>query len=287
MNKESLTFWEYLKAAFHLRVPSKSLGHLPLNKLLLGGFAILALGHPGFLFLGLAFESAYLLALSGNERFQKYVQGERLEQKKRSQAEKQQGVLLVLSAEDRARYNGLESKCEKILDKYGLSTPASGLRSMQSEELAQLAAIFLKLLHSRRMSREMLEEISEGSLREEIRQIEAKLAGEAEGSALARPLQGTLEIQKRRLENLLRVKDSLKVTDAELDRIEKQVTLISEESVVSGDPQLLTSRLDGVIRSLEDTQKWISDSSQLFAAIETDAHAPALPRLPKKERVKE
>jgi hypothetical protein len=260
---------------------------LPLNKLLLGGFAILALGHPGFLFLGLAFESAYLLALSGNDRFQKVVQGEKLELKKRSQLEKQHGVLMVLSAEERARYGGLESKCEKILDKYGLSTPASGLKSMQSEELAQLAAIFLKLLHSRRTSREMLEGLSENSLREEIRQVEAKLAGEPEGSALARPLQGTLEIQKRRLENLLRVKENLRVTDAELDRIEKQVTLISEESVVSGDPQILTNRLDGVIRSLEDTQKWISDSSQLFAAIETDAHAPSLPLPTKKERVKE
>ncbi len=287
MNKDSLTFWDYLKAAFHLKVPSKSLGHLPLNKMLLGGFAILALGHPGFLFLGLAFESAYLLALSGNERFQRVVQGEKLEQKKKSQLEKQQGVLMVLSAEDRARYNNLESKCGTILDKYGLSTPASGLKSMQSEELAQLAAIFLKLLHSRRTSREMLAGLSENSLREEIRQIEAKLAGEAEGSVLARPLQGTLEIQKRRLENLLRVKESLKVTDAELDRIEKQVTLISEESVIYGDPQILTSRLDGVIRSLEDTQKWISDSSQLFAAIETDAHSPVLPRVPKKERLKE
>ena len=287
MSKDSLSFWDYLKAAFHLQVPFKALGHLPLNKLALGGFAILALGHPGFLFLGMAFESAYLLSLSGSERFQKIVQGEKLEEKRKFQLERQQGVLMVLSAEDRDRYNSLESKCEKILNKYGLPTPASGLQSMQSEELTQLAAIFLKLLHSRRISREMIEEISEKNLREEIRQIEVKLAAETAGSALARPLKGTLEIQKRRLENLLRVKESLKVTDAELDRIEKQVTLISEESVISGDPQILTSRLDGVIRSLEDTQKWISDSSELFAAMESDSHAPSPLRTPKKERLKE
>jgi len=287
MSKDSLSFWDYLKAAFHLRVPFKALGHLPLNKLALGGFAILALGHPGFLFLGLAYESAYLLSLSGSDRFQKIVQGEKLEAKRKFQVERQHGVLMVLSVEDRSRYNSLESKCEKILNKYGLPTPASGLQSMQSEELTQLAAIFLKLLHSRRISREMIEELSEKNLREEIRQIEAKLAGETAGSALARPLKGTLEIQKRRLDNLLRVKESLQVTDAELDRIEKQVTLISEESVISGDPQILTSRLDGVIRSLEDTQKWISDSSELFAAIENEPPAPSPLLAPKKERLKE
>ncbi len=287
MIKDSLTFWDYLKAAFHLKVRSKTLGHLPLNKLVLAGFAILALGHPGFLFLGLAYESAYLLSLSGNERFQRIVQGEKLADKKKFQAQKQQGVLQILSAEDRDRYNNLESKCQKILNKYGLPAPESGLKSLQSEALSQLSAIFLKLLHSRRTSRELLEELSEKNLREEILQVEAKLAGEAEGSALARPLKGTLEIQKRRLDNLLRVKESLKVTDAELDRIEKQVTLISEESVISGDPQILTSRLDGVIRSLEDTQKWISDSSELFAAMDSDSHAASPLPTPKKQRLKE
>jgi hypothetical protein len=287
MIKDSLSFWEYLKAAFHLKVRSKALGHLPLNKLILGGLAILGLGHPGFLFLGLAFESAYLLSLSGNDRFQRIVQGEKLEENRKLQAEKQQGVLQALSLDDRDRYNDLECKCEKILNKYGLPTPASGLKSMQSDELTQLAAIFLKLLYSRRTSREMLEELSEKNMREEIRLIEEKLAGVAEGSALARPLKGTLEIQKRRLDNLLRVKESLKVTEAELDRIEKQVTLISEESVISGDPQILTSRLDGVIRSLEDTQKWISDNSELFAAMESDSHAPTPVFAPGKKRLKE
>jgi hypothetical protein len=287
MIKDSLTFWEYLKAAFNLKVHSKALGHLPINKFVLAGFAILGLGHPGFFFLGLAYESAYLLSLSGNDRFQKIVQGERLEEKRKFQAEKQQGVLQILSAEDRNRYNNLEYKCEKILSKYGLPTPASGLKSMQSGELTQLAAIFIKLLHSRKTSLEMLKELSEKDLREEIRQIEAKLTGETEGSVLARPLKGTLEIQKRRLDNLLRVKESLQVTEAELDRIEKQVTLISEESVISGDPQILTGRLDGVIRSLEDTQKWISDNSELFAAIESDSHEPAPVFAPVKKRLKE
>ncbi|MBN2399252.1 MAG: hypothetical protein JXI33_02810 [Candidatus Aminicenantes bacterium] len=287
MMKDTLTFWDYLKAAFHLKVPFKALGHLPLNKLVLAGFAILALGHPGFLFLGLAYESAYLLSLSGNGRFQSIVQGEKLADKRKSQAQKQQGVLQILSAEDRDRYINLECKCEKIHNKYGLPAPESGLKSLQSEALSQLSAIFLKLLHSRRTSRELLEELSEKNLREEIRQVEVKLAGEAEGSALARPLKGTLEIQKRRLDNLLRVKESLKVTDAELDRIEKQVTLISEESIISGDPQILTSRLDGVIRSLEDTQKWISDSSELFAAMESDSHAASPLPAPKKARLKE
>ena len=74
---ESPAFLDYVKAAFHLKVPLRALGALPLNKLLLAGFAVLTLGHPGFLFLGLAYETAYLMGLSGNKRFQRLVQGRR------------------------------------------------------------------------------------------------------------------------------------------------------------------------------------------------------------------
>ena len=49
-------------------------------------------------------------------------------------------------------------------------------------------------------------------------------------------MQGTLDIQKRRLDNILQAESSLKVIEAELDRIEKHVALLQEESQVSSDP---------------------------------------------------
>ncbi|RPI76751.1 MAG: hypothetical protein EHM45_11850 [Desulfobacteraceae bacterium] len=269
MIKDSLSFWDYLKAAFNLKVPVKGLGHLPLNKLALGGLFILGFGHPGFFFLGLAFEIAYLLFLSGNPRFQNLVGGIILSENKKNRFEKQLDTVHLLNEEAKSRYQKLESKCDAILNRSGLPSAASGFQSLQSVELDQLRVIFLKLLYSQQTTKEVLNQVSETVLRADLRRIEDKLSKETEDSAVWRSLKGTLEIQNRRLENLLKAKESLKVTEAELDRIEKQVTLISEETAVRNDPQLLSQRLDGVIRSLEDTQKWITDNNELFAALES------------------
>ena len=279
--KDSLGFWDYVKAAFHLKVRLRALGHLPLNKLLLGGFAILAFGHPGFLFLGLAYETAYLMGLSGSQRFQRLVQGRKYLAWKDGEAERRQQALQALDDPARLRHRHLESLCARILANSGLDS-ARGLNSLQSEELNQLQVIFLRLLQAQQAATLLLGQVSEPGLRSEITRTEERLAREPENSAVQRSLSGTLEIQKRRLENLQHIKESQKITEAELDRIEKQVTLISEETAVGSDPQLLSQRLDGVIRSLDEAQKWIADSSQLFAAIEGEA-APAPPRAAQKE----
>ncbi len=274
--KDSFGFWDYVKAAFHLKVRLRSLGHLPLNKLLLAGFAILAVGHPGFLFLGLAYEAAYLMSLSGSQRFQRLVQGREYVAWKEGEAARQHQALQALEDPARSRYRHLESLCTKILTNSGLAS-TRGLGSLQMEELNQLLAIFLRLLQAQQAASLLLGQVSESELCGEISRTEERLGREPEEGAVQRSLAGTLEIQKRRLGNRQRIKESLKVTEAELDRIEKQVTLISEETAVGGDPQILSQRLDGVIRSLDEAQKWIADSSQLLATIEGEA-APAMPR---------
>jgi len=95
-------------------------------------------------------------------------------------------------------------------------------------------------------------------------------------SALGRSLRGTLDIQKRRLENLLKARESLAITEAESDRIEKQVALKREELTVSSDPEMMTARLDGIVDSLQGTTKWMSDNDELFGQLEGGALSPEL-----------
>ena len=78
MVKNNLGFFDYLKAAFSWPVYVSGLGRMPLNYLILAGFAILGLGNPGFWLLGLAYEVGYLLFMAGSNRFQKLVQGDLL-----------------------------------------------------------------------------------------------------------------------------------------------------------------------------------------------------------------
>jgi hypothetical protein len=277
---DELSFWETAKAAIVWKVPVKGLGNLRLN---LAGLAVVALAgvlHPGFWLLGLALELVYIVSLAGNERFRTLVQALRASRsagRAGGRATPRRANLLgVLDSAGRARYQKLALTASSILQTAdGSSGPVGGVE-LRSGGLDQLLWIFLKLLVSRQRITLILSQTSQPDIEREIEATRKRLEAEAHGSALGRSLQGTLDIQKRRLENLLRARESLSITEAEIDRIEKQVALMREEITVSSDPELLTARLDGIVDSLQGTTKWMSEHDELFSRLDADTLPPEL-----------
>jgi hypothetical protein len=268
MSKEALGYFDYVKAAFHWKVKLGGLGHLPLNKILLVGFAILGFGNPGFWFIGIAFELAYLLSLSGSERFQKLVQGSLLQKSQVKLAEKQSQILTSLDKPSQERYQRLAQACQGILQMSKNNSNPLGLERISLGDLNQLLWIFLRLLSSRQRINLIISQTARKDLETEIQSLTDKLARENETSAVYRSLKGTLEIQNRRLENRIKAEESLKVAESELDRIEKQVILITEETTVSSDPEVMSVRLDGVMQSLQGTTQWMSEHGEFFGSLE-------------------
>jgi hypothetical protein len=278
-----LGFWDYARAAFAWRVPVKGLGKVRLNLGVMGLFALAGIVNPGFWLLGVALEAAYVLFLAGNERFQKLVQA--LEVAKRTEravrrggraAERQASLLGTLDSAGRMRYQRLAAVCASILQTADGSSGPVGGTELRSGGLDQLLWIFLKLLVSRQRISFVLSQTSQAEIEKEIAATAKRLEAEAETSALGRSLRGTLDIQKRRLENLLKARESLAITEAEIDRIEKQVALMREELTVSSDPEMMTARLDGIVDSLQGTTKWMSDNDELFGQLEGGALSPEL-----------
>jgi hypothetical protein len=285
MKQRALSFWDYVKAAYHLKMKIKGLGYLPVNKLCLIGFGILGLGNPGFWFVGAAYEIGYLLFLSGSDRFQKVVDGTQIMAEKQVWTQKQSDIYANLDEDSQERFKNLVSNCEKILRSTEVALGKSDSDDVRKRGLSELAWMFLKLLFTRIKIYDILATTSKKEIQEEIKQIEAKISKENEASALFRSLQGTLEIEKRRFDNIQKAEDNLKVIESELERIEKQVNLINEEASVSSDPDLVSVRLDGVMQSLQGTSKWMSEHKEIFASIE-DATVPKdllieTPKLPK------
>jgi hypothetical protein len=274
MNKDALGFLDYVKAAFHWKVNLRALGHFPLNKILLVGFAILGFVNPGFWFIGIAFELAYLLALSGSERFQKLVQGTLLQQSQVKLAEKQTQLLASIDKASQDRYRRLAQACQGILQMSKNNANPLGLQGVSQTDLNQLLWIFLRLLSSQQRINQIISQTARKDLELEIQSLTDKLAQETENSPVYRSLKGTLEIQTRRLENRIKAEESLKVAESELERIEKQVTLITEETTVSSDPEILSVRLDGVMQSLQGTTQWMSEHGEFFGSLE-DNTTPA------------
>jgi len=264
-----LNFFDYVKAAFNWKVDIPGMGPFPMNKILVGAGLVLGIGNPGFWFLTLALEMGYLWGLSSNKRFQRMVEMGTEVRTTRKWDQRQERLLESLPPDDRERYYQLLDRCAAIIKL--VSADDDKLGGIRLTELNQLAWMFLKLLGSRKKINFIISTTSLADLEKEIKDFEGKLASEKDGSPLYRSLQGTLDIQKRRMENLIKAQDSLKFVEAEMDRIEKQVTLLNEEASVSSDPEMLSMRLDSVMTSLSGTSQWMSEQGEYFGMLEDES----------------
>lgn len=281
-----LGYLDYVKAAFHRRVPVAGLGAMPVNYMGLAAFAVLGLLNPGFWLLGAAAELTYLLGVSSNPRFQKLIDAERTAVERTGWEDRVHEEVEQLSDDSRYRYRRLLAECRRIL---GIAetldgAEIGGVRGLRSSSLNQLLWIFLRLLRSRELIAENVASVERKEIESELGRVRSRLEAvdREKDAALARSLDGTLEILERRLANLDRAAASLSVIDAELARIEQHVELIREESAVSGKAEALSSRLDAVTNAMGETTRWMADNAELFGALgdEPAAVPAALPELP-------
>lgn len=279
-------FGDYLKEAFGWKWRVPLLGKMPLNAIGLGAFVVAGIANPGFWLLGAALEVAYVMGLASSQRFQKVVQGQRLMAQQETFEQKMYRNYNRLSAQSKSRYQRLYESCGRIL---GITEALqeddlAGMRGVRSGGLTQLLAIFLRLLTSRELVGDTLSRIDRRKLEEESQQLEERLAKEPEDSPLRRALQGTLDIQKKRLENFLRAEQSRVLIDAELERIEQHVVLIGEEAATTGNAEDFSTRLDSVTSALSETNRWLEQNAALFGSIDSDpvlgSASAELPRMP-------
>lgn len=284
-----LTFWELVREAFNHKVKLPALGGLPANKMGLGLFAVLGLANPGFWFLGAAAEIAFLVLAASSPRFRKVVEGARLLEAQQTWREKVHTAVQRLTPANRDRYRALLEQCRRTL---GISETLNqdsleNLRDLRSQSLNQLLSIFLRLLTTREVIAANTQGLDRITLQAELERLQKRVETAAEGSALRRSLEGSRDILQRRLENLERATESLKVIDAELERIEGQVELMREESAVGGRPDYLSSRLDAVTATMSETSQWIEQHSDFFHSLAGDEVESILslpPEMPVEER---
>ncbi len=284
MAGEPLTWWDYVKAAFGRKLRLPLLGAMPANKMMLGVFAVLGLASPGFWFLGAAAELTYLFSMASSRRFQKLVDGERLLEVQRTWEDQVDLTVGRLIPPAQERYRKLLTQCRRIL---GISARLKsdnlgGLRDVRGQSLNQMLWIFLRLLTSRQVIVSNMENLDESALEQEIERLEKRLAGIEAGTdeALVRSLEGTLVIRRKRIENVRRASDSLKVIDAELERIEQQAELMREETAVGGKPEFLSARLDAVTSTMTEASRWMDEHADLFGSLGADSTGGETAELP-------
>lgn len=258
---------DYIYEAFNAR----PLGMLvPPNWVGLGFVGILGFLNPGFWVLGAGLELGYLLVLSNNPRFQRVIKARILHQTQQEQYSKLQGLISQLEEEQQQRYRNLEDRCRGILSQLAVAND-SAAASAQGEGLRRLLWIFLRLLLTRQMILHSLQEsLGRGSKSIDIRinELEKKLNVQALGENLRKSFQSQLDILRQRKEKQNEAREKLVFLEAELVRIQEQIELLREQTVISTGTDVVSNRIDNIAETLGDTTRWIKEQQEIYGGVE-------------------
>ena len=237
-----------------------------------------------------ALEMTYLAGLASHSKFQAYVDAQ---MHKADKDEEQQStstpamgrMFAAIDPASRARFEALRRRClelRKLSDDIRPGTSnLDTVEEMQTEGINKLLWAFLKLLYSRHAVHRFLATTDEQRIRHQLHELEHKLAAlgdELEDTTnqarIRRTLADTLASVRLRMDNLNKAKDNFEFLELEIDRIDNKITSIAELAVNRQDPDFITSEVDGVAASMEQTEAAINDL-HLLDIEDTDAPPPA------------
>jgi hypothetical protein len=236
--------WRYLKAAFLVGVDVPALGRVPVNALVAAGFLILGFGHPGFWLLGLAAEGAIVPALAFNKRFQNVVDAEQRQISSGDSQAKRNFLVQLLPSADKSRLTALDRKCDKVVEVYRNAQADDFVIDTNQQALENLKWLYLKLMVARFHLMTAGTDDTPEVVSQKIEALEANLKENQDTPALRQSKAATLDILKRRLNNVHRREQSLEEVESDLTRVESQVDLILDNAAMQGKPQTISTDLE-------------------------------------------
>lgn len=223
----------------------------PVNKISLAGFAVLGLMASGFLWLGAAFELAYLALVPSDPRFQRSCRAKRLGAKLEDLPAIAERLVRELSVQAQRRYRELEALIQTIESRKDTVDPAS-LVLMEGSvgKLDYLLFGYLRMLHAA----DHLEGYLAQTDHDEILDSARKLRDEMDQTASARVRQvkqRNLEILDERVKRYHQAGEELSYLKANLSAAEDTVRLVRDRVVSTGTLGTALGELDLVLEDLK------------------------------------
>ena len=262
----------YLWAAFNARPLGMP---LPPNWFGLAAFGLLgAFVSPGFWVLGAGLELGYLLLLSGSARFRRTVDAQRA-QPADPASQRYEATVALLDATQRSRQQAVEARAREVLQLLSRSP----LMASHADSLEQLVWLNLRLLVAGQALNVVVDTAAKDSveLQQQEDQIDARLASSELNDELRRSLEQQKQvIDARQIAHVegLRRKEHV---DAELQRIEQQIALIREQTLLATDEEQIGVALNALTSSFNEASRWLNSQRDLLGVLELNEHQ-ALPR---------
>jgi hypothetical protein len=263
---------------------------VPPNWFVLGAFGLLgALVDPGFFLIGAGLEGLYLWALSRNPRFRAAIDAEG--GSRESWDARYRSLAEPLDADARALQDTIETLAREIVELLS----RSGAHEAQIGEVRQMAWLHLKLLAARASFLQVIaaSRRERGSLEQNERQLEARLARGDADDELRRSLEQQLGVIRSRRAAHADAERRRELVDAELERLRHQVSLVREQALLATDEQSVAQSLDALSASLNEANRLLKDQRELFAGLDqlSDEPPPELlrtkPAASRRQRVSE
>lgn len=261
----------YLWSAFNARPLGMP---LPPNWLALAAVGLLgAFISPGFWVLGAGLELAYLGLLASSKRFRNAVDAGEVRVDPAEQ--RYESTLAQLGDSQRQRQQRIEGRAREVLQLLSRSP----LMASHADSLEQLVWLNLRLLVAGQALSVVVDTAAQDSaeLQRQEEQIDQRLAASDLGDELRRSLEQQKQVidarQAAHAEGLRRKEH----VDAELQRIDQQIALIREQTLLATDEEQIGTALNALTSSFNEASRWLNDQRDLLGVLELNEQQ-SLPR---------
>lgn len=248
--------FDYIKEAFKV----------PYNVILLTGgvLAGVIVGEP-MLVLPLvgAIEIFYLLGLSHHPRFQKLVRVRRGAKEEAAASDQVADRLIATLSPERAeRFSRVRQRCEELqrsLAQSGAGGRLLGdlLDDQQTESVNKLLWAFLRALAHEQVLAAFSTPARRREIEESLKRVEQEKAQPDLSATMSTALGESIEVLKKRLENLNRADENLQSLRARLLRIENSILLIQEQALTRSDPSFIEAEVQAATAGLDTSEEML------------------------------
>jgi hypothetical protein len=232
--------------------------------------------------LGAGLEVAYLWATSSSTRFRATVDAERLapghsERTEESAEDARYRTLLAqLGAAEVAQHQQIEARAREIVGRLR----SSSLMATHADSVEQLVWLHLRLLAARVAIGHVVQTARADSARLQQQEdtLRARLEDASLGADLRRSLEQQVSVIDQRQAAHVAAGERLEHVDAELARIDQQIALIREQSLLATDADGVVHSLNALANSFDEANRWLERQRDLAGILE----GPEPVRLPKR-----
>ncbi|MBN6148841.1 hypothetical protein JR065_00680 [Xanthomonas sp. AmX2] len=262
----------YLAAAFNARPWGMP---VPPNWFGLAAFAMLGWAvNPGFWLIGAGLEVAYLVWLANDARFQRLADARRPPEPDPAE-QRYQSLLEPLAARARQRHARIESRAREII----ASFDRSPVMAAHTDTVEQLVWLHLRMLSARQTIAQVVDTAQEeyDALQAQESQIAQRLARGDVSAELQRSLEQQQQVIDARQAAHADATLRLEHVDSELQRIDQQIALIREQTLLATDEERVGVSLDALSTSYNEASRWLLDQRDLLGTSDLFDNQP-LPR---------